>query len=121
MNSTTSLRLTNGTECFTCTVAATDEQGPAELMDSNGARYYRDDYNGGWTSDAADELVTEIREDEADEQAKARVLAELEPSDPPFAQEQCCLLTWERGCRCEQCTGNHQEEIANFSNAVEFE
>ena len=72
------IRLTNGTECFTCTVTATDERGPAELMDSNGARYYRDDYNGGWASDAADELVTVIRDGESDEDAKARILAEAE-------------------------------------------
>ena len=71
------IRLTNGTECFTCTVTATDEQGPAELMDSNGARYYRDDYNGGWTSDAADELVTAIEAGESDEDAKERLAEEM--------------------------------------------
>lgn len=70
------IRLTNGTECFGCTVTATDEIGPAELMDSRGGRYNRDDYNGGWISDVADELVTVIRDDESDEDAKARVLAE---------------------------------------------
>jgi hypothetical protein len=73
------IRLTNGTECFTCTVMATDEQGPAELMDCNGARYYRDDYSNGWTSDAAEELVTVIREGESDEDAKARLMADLAP------------------------------------------
>jgi len=71
-----SLRLTNGTECFTCTVTATDERGAAELMDCNGARYYRDDYHDGWISDAAEELVTVIREGESDEDAKSRCLAQ---------------------------------------------
>jgi hypothetical protein len=103
------VRMTNGTECFTCTVTATDEQGPAEAMDSNGARYYRDDYSSGWTSDAAEECVTLIREGESDEDAKARLMAELEPSDAPFEQEQSCLSTWERGCRCGQCTANQEE------------
>ena len=70
------IRLTNGTECFTCTVAATDENGAAELMDNNGARYFRDDYNGGWKSDAAEESVTAIEADETDEQAKERLLLE---------------------------------------------
>lgn len=68
------IRLTNGTECFTCTVAATDENGAAELMDNNGARYFRDDYNGGWKSDAAEESVTAIEAAETDEQAKERLL-----------------------------------------------
>ena len=72
----TNIRLTNGTECFACTVTATDEQGPAELMDSNGAKYYRDDYNGGWTSDAAEESVTAIEAGETDEAAKERLLLE---------------------------------------------
>jgi len=33
-----------------------------------------------------------------------------EPSDPPVEQEICCMSTWERGCRCDQCTANHDEE-----------
>jgi hypothetical protein len=70
------IRLTNGIECFTCTVTATDERGPAELMDCNGGKYFRDDYKGGWTSDVAEELVTVIREGESDEDAKARLLAQ---------------------------------------------
>ena len=71
------IRLTNGTECFTCTITATDELGPAELMDNNGTRYYRDDYNGGWTSDAAEESVTAIADGETDQAAKARFFDEL--------------------------------------------
>jgi hypothetical protein len=70
------IRLTNGTEFFTCTVTATDEQGPAELMDNNGAKYYHD-YNGGWTSDAAEESVTAIEAGETDEAAKERLLLEV--------------------------------------------
>lgn len=31
-------------------------------------------------------------------------------SDPPIEQEVSCMSTWERGCRCEQCTANHEEE-----------
>lgn len=69
------IRLTNGTECFSCTVVATDEIGPAELMDSRGGRYDRDDYNGGWRSEDAGESLTVIADNETDEAAKARVLA----------------------------------------------
>jgi hypothetical protein len=72
----TTLRMTNGTEVFSVTVDRHDEIGPAQAFDSRGGRYDRDDYNGGWSSDAADELVTVIADGESDEDAKARILAE---------------------------------------------
>ena len=71
------LRMTNGTEVFSVTVDREDERGPAQAFDSRGSRYDRDDYNGGWSSDAADELVTVIADGESDEDAKARILAEV--------------------------------------------
>ena len=70
------LRMTNGTEVFSVTVDRHDEIGAASAFDSRGGRYDRDDYNGGWSSDAADELVTVIADGESDEDAKARILAE---------------------------------------------
>lgn len=73
----TQIRLTNGTEVFTCTVTASDERGPAELTDSRGGKYTRDDYNCGWISDAAEESVTEIANNESDEDAKSRLIPEV--------------------------------------------
>jgi len=31
-------------------------------------------------------------------------------SDPPIEQEVSCMSTYERGCRCDQCVANHEEE-----------
>lgn len=74
LNSMKDIRLTDGIECFTCTMVTIDELGPAEAMDNTGARYYRDDYDDTWTNDAVESLIM-IHDGEGDEEAMNRLLA----------------------------------------------